>query len=121
MWRRDPSVVSAVFGLARVRLARGDRGGAVALLDGTPRASRYFDAAHIAAVRVLSGGIRAGDGVLAPTDADLAAATERLARALPRRRRAIRESRVRLETMVREAALAVSLSEGVDDDQHRCG
>ncbi|XVS61697.1 tetratricopeptide repeat protein [Actinosynnema sp. CA-299493] len=119
VWRRDRSVVSAVFGLARVRLAHGDRGGAVALLDETPQASRYFDAARIAAVRVLSGGIRAGGELLAPTDADLAAATARLRELYLDGGAPAGESRVRLETVVREAALAVSLSEDADTTQLR--
>ncbi|MEV1117752.1 tetratricopeptide repeat protein [Actinosynnema sp. NPDC049800] len=119
VWRRDRSVVSAVFGLARVRLARGDRGGAVALLDETPQASRYFDAARIAAVRVLSGGIRTEGGLLAPTDADLAAATDRLRELYLDGGAPAGESRVRLETVVREAALAVSLSAGADTTRLR--
>ncbi|MGW4113723.1 tetratricopeptide repeat protein [Actinosynnema sp. NPDC004786] len=114
VWRRDRSVVSAVFGLARVRLARGDRAGAVALLDETPQASRYFDAAHIAAVRVLSGHIRAGDRVVRPTDEDLAAATARLRELYLDGGAPSGESRVRLETVVREAALAVALAAGAD-------
>jgi serine/threonine-protein kinase PknG len=114
VWRRDRSVVSAVFGLARVRLARGDRAGAVGLLDETPQASRYFDAARIAAVRVLSGGIRADVGVLPPTDADLAAATDRMGDLYLDGGASSGEARVRLETTVREAALVVSLAGGRD-------
>jgi serine/threonine-protein kinase PknG len=55
VWRRDRSQGSAVFGLARIRLGRRDRAGAVALLDEVPKVSRHYDAAAVAAVVVLSG------------------------------------------------------------------
>ncbi|MGW5051903.1 tetratricopeptide repeat protein [Actinokineospora sp. NPDC004072] len=111
VWRRDATVVSAVFGLARVRLADGDRDGAVALLDETPPASRYYDAARIAAVRVLS-------GVLAPyqppSRAHLAAAAERLAQLYLDGGAPAGQSRVRLETAVHEAELAAAVAAGGD-------
>ncbi|GAB7039035.1 MULTISPECIES: serine/threonine-protein kinase [Catenuloplanes] len=53
VWRRDRSMVSAAFGLARLRLARQDRDGAVAVLDEVPAISLHRDAARIAAVRAL--------------------------------------------------------------------
>ncbi|MDP9794206.1 serine/threonine-protein kinase PknG [Catenuloplanes nepalensis] len=53
VWRRDRSMVSAAFGLARTRLARQDRDGAVAVLDEVPAISLHRDAARIAAVRAL--------------------------------------------------------------------
>jgi serine/threonine-protein kinase PknG len=53
VWQRDQSHVSAAFGLARVHLARGDRQGAVDILDTVSELSRHYDSARIAAVRVL--------------------------------------------------------------------
>ncbi|MEV8099568.1 tetratricopeptide repeat protein [Kitasatospora sp. NPDC085879] len=47
----DRGYVSAAFGLARVRLADGDRAGAVAALEAVPDASAHHTAARIAAVR----------------------------------------------------------------------
>ncbi|MBW4720393.1 serine/threonine-protein kinase [Saccharothrix obliqua] len=107
VWRRDRSVVSAVFGLARVRLARGDRTGAVTLLDGTPPVSRHYDAAHIAAVRVLSGVLASSAGPDLPDPTHIAAATDRLARLYLDGGAPTGQSRVRLETEVREAELAL--------------
>ena len=54
----DPSYVSAAFGLARTRLAIGDRPGAVAALGGVPSTSSYHPAAQIAVVRILVSGGR---------------------------------------------------------------
>lgn len=51
VWSTDPSYVSAAFGLARVRLATGDRRGAVAALESVPEVSIHFIAARVAAVR----------------------------------------------------------------------
>ncbi|MFF8290607.1 tetratricopeptide repeat protein [Streptomyces sp. NPDC016309] len=51
VWTTDPSYVSAAFGLARVRLAAGDRAGAVAVLESVPEASIHYTAARVAAVR----------------------------------------------------------------------
>ncbi|MDT0306423.1 tetratricopeptide repeat protein [Streptomyces sp. DSM 44917] len=51
VWVTDPSHVSAGFGLARVRLAAGDRGGAVAALESVPETSAHWTAARVAAVR----------------------------------------------------------------------
>ncbi|KNB49486.1 tetratricopeptide repeat protein [Streptomyces caatingaensis] len=51
VWATDPSFVSAAFGLARVRLAAGDRAGAVETLESVPEASIHFTAARVAAVR----------------------------------------------------------------------
>ncbi|MFB7664466.1 tetratricopeptide repeat protein [Kitasatospora sp. NPDC056138] len=47
----DRAYVSAAFGLARVRLAAGDRPGAVRALEAVPEASAHFTAARIGAVR----------------------------------------------------------------------
>ncbi|NGO69575.1 serine/threonine-protein kinase [Streptomyces boncukensis] len=51
VWSTDPSYVSAAFGLARVRLAAGDRAGAVEALESVPEASIHYTAARVAAVR----------------------------------------------------------------------
>lgn len=75
VWSRDRSQGSAAFGLARVHLRRGDRAGAVAVLDGVPTTSRHYDAARVAAIRVLTGRLP-GPG---PTAAQLREAGDRLA------------------------------------------
>nr|WP_242625698.1 serine/threonine-protein kinase [Streptomyces sp. BK022] len=51
VWATDPSFVSAAFGLARVRLAGGDRAGAVRTLESVPESSIHYTAARVAAVR----------------------------------------------------------------------
>lgn len=51
VWSTDPSYVSAAFGLARVQLASGDRGGAVHTLESVPESSIHYTAARVAAVR----------------------------------------------------------------------
>ncbi|MGA5324377.1 tetratricopeptide repeat protein [Streptomyces seoulensis] len=51
VWTTDPSFVSAAFGLARVRLASGDRAGAVRTLESVPESSIHYTAARVAAVR----------------------------------------------------------------------
>ncbi|WP_455755093.1 tetratricopeptide repeat protein [Streptomyces olivaceoviridis] len=51
VWTTDPGFVSAAFGLARVRLAAGDRRGAVTTLESVPESSIHYTAARVAAVR----------------------------------------------------------------------
>ncbi|MFJ7899431.1 tetratricopeptide repeat protein [Streptomyces sp. NPDC096198] len=51
VWTTDPSHVGAAFGLARVRLASGDRAAAVRTLESVPEASIHYTAARVAAVR----------------------------------------------------------------------
>ncbi|MFJ9035750.1 tetratricopeptide repeat protein [Streptomyces sp. NPDC102406] len=51
VWSTDPSYVSAAFGLARVQLVAGDRGGAVRTLESVPESSIHYTAARVAAVR----------------------------------------------------------------------
>ncbi|WP_420713370.1 tetratricopeptide repeat protein [Streptomyces sp. NRRL WC-3549] len=51
VWTTDPSFVSAAFGLARVRIAAGDRAGAVRALESVPEASIHYTAARVASVR----------------------------------------------------------------------
>ncbi|WP_253767940.1 serine/threonine-protein kinase [Goodfellowiella coeruleoviolacea] len=81
VWAGDPAQVSAAFGLARIRLGRGDRAGAVAILGSVPTTSRHSAAARIAAVRVLCGRISPADGAdpVLPTAAHFAEAGRRLA------------------------------------------
>jgi serine/threonine-protein kinase PknG len=79
VWRRDRLQASAAFGLARICLRRGDRKDVVAILDEVSDVSRHYDAARIAAVRVLSGRIGTGlhnnNGL--PTAADFDAVIRR--------------------------------------------
>jgi serine/threonine-protein kinase PknG len=51
VWTTDRAYVSAAFGLARVRLAAGDRHGAVTALESVPEASIHYTAARVAAIR----------------------------------------------------------------------
>ncbi|HET8680652.1 MAG TPA: tetratricopeptide repeat protein [Micromonosporaceae bacterium] len=51
VWRVDHGYLSAAFGLARIRLAAGDRAGALAVLDQVPDSSSLHIAAQVAAVR----------------------------------------------------------------------
>ena len=51
VWATDRAYVSAAFGLARVRLAAGDRYGAVEVLESVPDASVHYTAARVAAIR----------------------------------------------------------------------
>jgi len=52
VWMVDRSYVSAAFGLARTRLAAGDRAGAIAALAAVPQTSSHHVAAQVAAVRI---------------------------------------------------------------------
>ncbi|MFF1506060.1 tetratricopeptide repeat protein [Streptomyces sp. NPDC058326] len=70
VWATDPGFVSAAFGLARVRLAAGDRTGAVEALESVPEASIHYTAARVAAVRARLRRRPARD----PLGADLTAA-----------------------------------------------
>jgi serine/threonine-protein kinase PknG len=69
----DPGYVSAAFGLGRVRLARGDRAGAVDAFGRVPPSSSARAAAEVARVRALIGG-DGGGGVVVAID-DLARAS----------------------------------------------
>ncbi|MFD5826990.1 tetratricopeptide repeat protein [Lentzea sp. NPDC060358] len=103
VWRRDRSQGSAAFGLARIRLAEGDRQGAVDLLDEVPKVSRHYDSAAVAAVIVLCGRLRSG----APSAADLGEAAARLPSLYldP-------DARDRLVTILREAAASLAREPG---------
>jgi len=69
--RTDPSLAAASFGLARCRLAAGDRAGAVAAFARVPASAALSAAAVLASVRALSDGD--------PAEADLRRAAELLA------------------------------------------
>ncbi|MFM9614791.1 serine/threonine-protein kinase [Streptomyces niveiscabiei] len=62
VWTTDPGYVSAAFGLARVRLAAGDRAGAVRTLESVPESSIHYTAARVAAVRARLRQRTAGSG-----------------------------------------------------------
>jgi serine/threonine-protein kinase PknG len=70
VWRADHAYVSAAFGLARTRLARGDRAGAVAAVESVPPSASHHTAALLAAVRARAW---LGNGA-PPTEEDLVAA-----------------------------------------------
>src|SRR6185312_4447358 len=96
VWRVDHGFVSAAFGLARTRLARGDRAGAVAVLDEVSDSSSHHVAAQIAAVRAT---LHAGSSPL--TANDFVASSGRLERL-----RLDTERRARLAVEMFMAALA---------------
>lgn len=104
VWQRDRTQGSAAFGLARVHLRRGDREAAVQVLDKVPTTSRHFDAARVAAVRVLAGRLSGA----APTAAGLREVNDRL--------KELRldggESRDRLVAEIRENVLGCRPGEG---------
>ncbi|WP_030164232.1 serine/threonine-protein kinase [Spirillospora albida] len=74
VWRTDQTYINAAFGLARVRLAAGDRPGAVAVLDSVPRTSIRWLPAQVAAVATAVRGRPPGE----PTAAELIGAADRL-------------------------------------------
>ncbi len=97
VWQRDHGQAGAAFGLARCCLRTQGRDAAIAVLDTVPPISRHYDAARIAAVRIRAGHLPSG----APGLDDFADAA--------RRRPELyldREAQVRLEALVRAAALA---------------
>ncbi|GAA2621767.1 serine/threonine-protein kinase [Actinomadura fulvescens] len=61
VWRTDPTYVSAAFGLARVRLASGDRIAAEQVLDSVPPISSHYLTAQLAAVAAVVRGRGAGE------------------------------------------------------------
>ena len=54
VWNTDHSFVSAAFGLCRIRLAQGDRNGAIAVLDTVPELSSLYVHAQTALISVLA-------------------------------------------------------------------
>ncbi|MFJ2895907.1 tetratricopeptide repeat protein [Streptomyces sp. NPDC087218] len=75
VWTTDPGFVSAAFGLARVRLATGNRAGGVEALESVPEASIHCTAARVAAVRARLRGRSPDEPLLA----DLTAAADQVA------------------------------------------
>jgi serine/threonine-protein kinase PknG len=65
VWSTDRGFVSAAFGLARVRLATGDRTGAVDALESVPESSIHYTAARVAAVRARLRSRRPDEDLLA--------------------------------------------------------
>jgi serine/threonine-protein kinase PknG len=53
LWRTDHSMVSAAFGLARQLASRGDRSGAIEVLDQVPLTSRHYGEAQLTSVLML--------------------------------------------------------------------
>ncbi|GHG69469.1 serine/threonine protein kinase [Streptomyces griseocarneus] len=78
VWATDPGFVGAAFALARVRLAAGDRAGAVGALESVPEASIHYTAARVAAVRARLRQRSARDALL-PDLGAAAGQVERLA------------------------------------------
>jgi serine/threonine-protein kinase PknG len=97
VWTTDESYATAAFGLARVRLALGDRPAAVRVLDSVPASSVYYVQAEVA-------GIAARIRGRAPAELDPADVFEAGSRLEALGLDA--ERRMRLEAEVLEAALA---------------
>ncbi|ORA33462.1 serine/threonine-protein kinase [Mycobacterium aquaticum] len=76
LWRTDSSMVNAAFGLARLLAGRGDRAGAIEVLDQVPLTSRHYGEAQLTAVVFLFDG-RPNDEI---TEVDLRDAARRLGR-----------------------------------------
>jgi serine/threonine-protein kinase PknG len=108
VWQRDRTQGSAAFGLARVHLRDGDRQGAVQVLDKVPMTSRHFDAARIAAVRVLAGHL--------PGAAPIRAGLREVKHRISELRLDEGESRDRLVAEIRENALAWPPPPGPETD-----
>jgi serine/threonine-protein kinase PknG len=104
--RTDPSITSASFGLARCRLALGDRAGALAAYDRVPESSSGHLDAQAARIRTLS----SANGTGEPGFEDLLAAASRL-ESLPLER----EQRDQLSTEVLERVLRLVLAGKVVD------
>ena len=74
LWRTDHSMVSAAFGLARRLAARGDRTGAIDVLDQVPLTSRHYGEAQLTSVLMLLD----GRPIAEITEADLRDAARRV-------------------------------------------
>jgi len=105
--RTDPAYTAATFGLARCRLAAGERAGALAAYDRVPDSSSAYVEAQTARIRCLA----ESNGTGATTADDLLVAGSIL-ETLPVRG----EQRVRLAADVLESALALVQRGGAFDD-----
>jgi serine/threonine-protein kinase PknG len=105
--RTDPAYTAATFGLARCRLATGERAGALAAYDRVPDSSSAYVEAQTARIRCLA----ETNGTGAATADDLLVAGSIL-ETLPVRG----EQRVRLAAAVLESALALVQRGGAFDD-----
>jgi serine/threonine-protein kinase PknG len=103
VWQTDRAEVSAAFGLARTRLAGGHRTEAVRSLDEVRPVSRHYDAARIAAIRILAGRLDATP----PRAEHVAGAARRLESGA---------TEMRLVTVVRQAALELVLDQDDPSD-----
>ncbi|MFF3754176.1 tetratricopeptide repeat protein [Streptomyces sp. NPDC002018] len=101
VWQRDHSDGSAAFGLARIRLAAGDRAAALAILDQVPPHAPHRGAARLAALRIQAGW-PAGH---APEAGDFVRVQERMRAPGPDSPRPGSEERARLTAEIRESAL----------------
>jgi serine/threonine-protein kinase PknG len=106
VWRTDRGYLSAAFGLARVRLALGDRDGAVRALEEVPSLSRHYGAAQLAA---MAADLR-GRPPAELSEAGLLAAAARLDQA-----RVDGERRRQLVAELLEAGLAWVRAGGTED------
>ncbi|MEP7022984.1 MAG: tetratricopeptide repeat protein [Actinomycetota bacterium] len=77
VWTVDHSYVSAAFGLARARLAAGDRVGAIRALTVVPVTSSYYETAQLEAVLIH---VMPGPGTSWAAAGDVQAAGDRLGR-----------------------------------------
>ncbi|MEU8518085.1 tetratricopeptide repeat protein [Streptomyces sp. NPDC048577] len=113
VWATDPGYVSAAFGLARVRLAAGDRTGAVLTLESVPEASIHYTAARVAAVRARLRRRPAND----PLGRDLTAAAAQVAALRGFGLDAVRRERLSAEVLgtALDWVLSGSPGEGPDD------
>ena len=109
VWTVDRAHVSAAFGLARTRLAAGDRAGAIAALAAVPPTSSQYVRAQITAVRMHL--TRVGQSEVTP--GDLREAADRLDRlSLDASRREYLRSEI-----LRAALDAVTAGQTLGDDR----
>jgi serine/threonine-protein kinase PknG len=103
--RTDPAFTAAAFGLARCRLATGDRAGALAAYDRVPDSSSAYVEAQVTRIRCL-GGLDGGGGG-APTVDDLLDAG-----AILESLELDGEQRAKLSSELLEAALRAAVDSG---------
>ncbi|MEU4268420.1 tetratricopeptide repeat protein [Streptomyces sp. NPDC026092] len=115
VWATDPNHVSAAFGLARVRLAAGDRTGAVGTLESVPEASIHYTAARVAAVRARLRRRAAHE----PLGADLTAAAAQVSALQDFGLDAVRQERLSTEVLGSALDWVLSGSPGAAPDGAR--